>query len=263
MVYNGCHKKRHLSMTTRNVSWYQRLCVLQTGHLESADPQFSEEFSGSSQWARTPEERCFGGTEERFGPLQSLATLPVVPHVSFKSILGTAPSYRGEDTQDPIVRSGCQNSWHLARREARRMPPGHCMESNSILWDSSALDLLMENLDLSEEEGATSLSNAVPFSGLEGAMSQSEFLQKAFFHLVGPKSICQIPYLLLYQSLYGHSSPLFFLLLFLCLETVSLDKSPDIFMDTDLKITDGTKRKERNLVSALFFENEKYINVSQ
>ena len=56
------------------------------------------------------------------------------------------------------------------------MPPGHCMESNSILWDSSALDLLMENLDLSEEEGATSLSNAVPFSGLEGAMSQSEFL---------------------------------------------------------------------------------------
>ena len=50
------------------------------------------------------------------------------------------------------------------------------MESNSILWDSSALDLLMEHLDLSEEEGATSLSNAVPFSGLEGATSQSEFL---------------------------------------------------------------------------------------
>ena len=60
------------------------------------------------------------------------------------------------------------------------MPPGHCMDSNSILWDSSALDFLMENLDLSEEEGATSLSNAVPFSGLEGATSQSEFLGSVF-----------------------------------------------------------------------------------
>ena len=60
------------------------------------------------------------------------------------------------------------------------MPPGHCMDSNSILWDSSALDFLMENLDLSEEEGATSLSNAVPFSGLEGATSQSEFFGSVF-----------------------------------------------------------------------------------
>ena len=47
------------------------------------------------------------------------------------------------------------------------MPPGHCMDSNSILWDSTVLDLLMDNLELSEEEGATSLSNA--FSSLEGA----------------------------------------------------------------------------------------------
>ena len=40
------------------------------------------------------------------------------------------------------------------------------MDSNSILWDSSVLDLLMDNLDLSEEEGATSLPNT--FLGLEG-----------------------------------------------------------------------------------------------
>ena len=46
------------------------------------------------------------------------------------------------------------------------MPPGHCMDSNSILWDSTVLDLLMDNLELSEEEGATSLSNT--FLGLEG-----------------------------------------------------------------------------------------------
>ena len=38
-----------------------------------------------------------------------------------------------------------------------------------IVRDSSVLDLLMDDLDLSEEEGATSLSNAVPFSSLEGA----------------------------------------------------------------------------------------------
>ena len=57
------------------------------------------------------------------------------------------------------------------------MPPGHCMDSNSVLWDSSVLDLLMDNLELSEEEGAASLSNTVTFSSVEGAQSDS----KCFF----------------------------------------------------------------------------------
>jgi len=60
------------------------------------------------------------------------------------------------------------------------MPPGHCMDSNSILWDSTVLDLLMDNLELSEEEGATSLSNA--FSSLEGLMPTMPLEREAAYN---------------------------------------------------------------------------------
>ena len=97
----------------------------------------------------------------------------------------------------------------------------------------------MENLDLSEEEGATSLSNAVPFSGLEGATSQSELFGSVFapghwsvhtpsarFHTCSCINPCM-----------GTAPP--FPLPFFFVESILLGKMPNIFKETDLKIMDG------------------------